>query len=322
MPELPEVETIRRGLEKIIAHQRIDSVEVFCEKSFIGEFRPGVIRGLRRFGKALVIDLNNGNSLLIHLRMTGQLIWWGRDDDGAVSDGEVTADDVVLRDGEVIPSFAGGHPSENFVSKLPNKQTRVVLHLTGGMLYFNDQRKFGFIKILPTREVEEDAFVRKLAPEPWKMTAEELFNRLGRHKNSAVKSVILDQTVVCGLGNIYADESLWRAKIHPERRTGSVSLEEARMLLMMMCEVMEESISAGGSTIRNYVKADGTRGNYLDKFAKVYGREGQGCARCGAELVKIKVGGRGTRFCPECQKIDEGKICLGREKIGEEGKDD
>ena len=135
------------------------------------------------------------------------------------------------------------------------------------------------------------------------MTAEELHERFMRHKNSAIKSVILDQTVVCGLGNIYADESLWRAGIHPERKAGSVSLEEAGVLLMMMREVMEESIGAGGSTIRNYVKADGTRGNYLDKFAKVYGREGQDCVRCGAKLMKTKVGGRGTRYCPECQKM-------------------
>lgn len=288
MPELPEVETIRRGLMKMIIGQRIDEVEVFCEKSFVGEFQPGVILDLRRFGKALVIDLDNGYSLLIHLRMTGQLIWW--DEDDATSDGGVRA------------SFAGGHPSENFVSELPNRQTRVILHLTNGTLFFNDQRKFGFIKILPTGEVEKDAFVKKLAPEPWAMTADELFMRLTKHKNSTVKSVILDQSVVCGLGNIYADESLWRAGIHPERKAGEVSLDEAEKLLFAMRRVMEESIEAGGSTIRNYVKADGTRGNYLDKFAKVYGREGKACARCGETLLKIKVGGRGTRFCPKCQR--------------------
>lgn len=290
----------------IIVGQRIDEVEVFCEKSFIGEFCPGVVTRLRRFGKALVIDMDNGNSLLIHLRMTGQLIWWDDAADEACDD-EATA-------GEVMPSFAGGHPSENFVSKLPNRQTRAILHLTRGTLFFNDQRKFGFIKCLSTEEVERDAFVRKLAPEPWKMTAEELHERFMRHKNSAIKSVILDQTVVCGLGNIYADESLWRAGIHPERKAGSVSLEEAEVLLAMMREVMEQSIGAGGSTIRNYVKADGTRGNYLDKFAKVYGREGQDCVRCGAKLMKTKVGGRGTRYCPECQKMSGAQKRNEREK--------
>lgn len=304
MPELPEVETIRRGLMEIIVGQRMDGVEVFCEKSFIGEFRPGVILGLKRFGKALVIELDNGNSLLIHLRMTGQLIWVGDDETSDMAEGgkaklDERNDDLGF--GEKL-RFAGGHPSENFVSELPNKQTRVVMHLTHGKLFFNDQRKFGFVKIVPTSEVKEDAFIRKLAPEPWAMTAEELLARLKKHKNSAIKSVILDQTVVCGLGNIYADESLWRAGIHPERKAGEVDLCEVEKLLVAMREVMEVSIDAGGSTIRNYVKADGTRGNYLDLFARVYGKEGEPCARCEVKIVKIKVGGRGTRFCPECQK--------------------
>jgi formamidopyrimidine-DNA glycosylase len=294
MPELPEVETIRRGLLKIIVGRRMERAEVFCDKSFIGHFQPGGVQGQRRFGKALVIDLDNGWSLMIHLRMTGQLIWWGNDE--GASGSENAGGDLKL------PGFAGGHPSENFVSSLPNKQTRVALYMEGGTLYFNDQRKFGFIKVIPTAEVEEDKFIRKLAPEPWVMSGEDLFARLKRHKNSAVKSVILDQGVVCGLGNIYADESLWRAGIHPLRRAGEVCLDECERLIVAMREVMDESLAAGGSTIRNYVKADGTRGNYLDKFAKVYGREGEPCARCGTLLVKTKVGGRGTRYCPVCQR--------------------
>lgn len=280
MPELPEVETIRRGLNKFILKKKLVRARVLCEKSFIGDvsLAQGMVVQLRRFGKALVIDLDNKKSLMIHLRMTGQLIFDGEE------------------------RYAAGHPSENFVAELPNKQTRVILEFENGVLYFNDQRKFGFIKVLDTVEVEEDAFIRKLAPEPWTMEAEEFYERLMRHKNSAIKAVILDQTIICGLGNIYADEALFSAGIHPERKAGMISFEEASKLLMAVREVMERSIESGGSTMATYVKADGTRGDYLEKFAQVFRREGEACPRCGAKLIKIRVAGRGTHICKECQK--------------------
>ncbi len=279
MPELPEVETIRRGLNELVIGQEVLNAQILCEKSFVGEFVVGKITDLRRFGKALIIDLDNGYSLMIHLRMTGQLIYESN-----------------------VERFAGGHPNESFVEELPNKQTRVILKLSRGNLYFNDQRKFGFIKVLPSSEVEKDDFIRKLAPEPWQMKVERLKENLARHKNSAIKTVILDQTVVAGLGNIYADEALYASGIHPERKAGSLSEGEIADLLAKMREVMEKSLQAGGSTIKNYVKADGTRGDYLDLFAKVYHREGCVCEKCGGKIVKIKLGGRGTHFCPECQK--------------------
>ena len=278
MPELPEVETIRRGLTKFIVKKKLVSCEVFCEKSFVGEFVPGVVSGIRRFGKAMVIDLDNGWSLLVHLRMTGQLIY-----DGA-------------------ERYAAGHPSENFVAKLPNRQTRVILQFEDGTLYFNDQRKFGFIKVMPSSEVTQDKFVAALAPEPWAMNAEEFFKRLKRHAKAPVKAVILDQKVICGLGNIYADEALFASGILPTRKAGEVTFPEAEKLLLSAREVMERSIESGGSTMATYVKADGTRGDYLEKFAQVFRREGQPCPRCGAEIVKIRVAGRGTHICKECQK--------------------
>lgn len=281
MPELPEVETVKRGLKEFILGAKLKRTKVLCEKSFIGKPVSGRVNNIRRFGKALVIDLDGGMSLMIHLRMTGQLIY-----DGA-------------------ERYAAGHPSENFVAKLPNKQTRVVLEFEEGVLYFNDQRKFGFIKVLPTAEIERDAFIDKLAKEPWEMTAAELYDSLQRHKRSAVKTVILDQTVICGLGNIYADEALYQAKIHPARKAGSIDITEASMLLKAACEVMEKSIDVGGSTMRNYVKADGSRGNYLDLFARVYHLNGKPCQKCGTEIKKIKVGGRGTHFCPHCQKEED-----------------
>ena len=282
MPELPEVETIRRGLGGFILNKKICKITVLCEKSFIGEPLVGVVTGIRRFGKALIIDLDNNKSLMIHLRMTGQMIYDG---------------------GE---RYAAGHPSENFVAELPNKQTRVILDFEDGTLYFNDQRKFGFIKVLPTSKVMEEPFIRKLAPEPWKIRPEEFYEKLGRHKNSPIKAVILDQTVVAGLGNIYADEALFRSGIHPARKAGSLSRAEADAILENAASVMDMAIASGGSTMKDYVKADGSRGDYLDKFAQVFRREGQPCRKCGTTIVKIRVAGRGTHICPHCQVLPSG----------------
>ena len=315
MPELPEVETIRRGLNKFIVKKKIVRIDVLCEKSFIGESVVGEVVGIRRFGKALVIDLVGGMSLMVHLRMTGQLIY-RRDlmqDKSQRKEKRMNCDSGF---GEDL-GFAGGHPSENFVDKLPNKQTRVVIVFDDGVLYFNDQRKFGFIKVMKTVDVEEDAFIRKLAPEPWDMTGEELYERLQRHKNALIKAVILDQSVVCGLGNIYADEALYVAKIHPERRAGTVRCAEAECLVKAMRAVMEKSIEAGGSTMETYVKADGTRGDYLELFAQVFHRQGEPCMRCGTEIKKVKLAGRGTHFCPKCQVLEKEESVYGNADLTE-----
>ncbi len=278
MPELPEVETIRRGLEYFIIQKKITKIKVLCEKSFIGAPKNGKIINLRRFGKALILDLDNGYSMMIHLRMTGQLIFDGKE------------------------RYAAGHPSDNFTAKLPNKQTRVIIYLENGTLYFNDQRKFGFIKAIKTPEVEKDSFIQKLAKEPWQMTAVELYEKFQHHPKSPIKAVILDQTIICGLGNIYADEALFAAKIHPETLAGNITKKQAEKLLASACTVMEKSIASGGSTMATYIKPDGTKGDYLEKFAQVFRREGQLCPRCGHKIVKIKVAGRGTHLCPSCQK--------------------
>ncbi len=289
MPELPEVETIRRGLSKFILKAQLQKIEVRCQKSFIGVFRAGKVTRIRRFGKALVIDMDNAESLLIHLRMTGQLIF------------DPKIDSVA--ENQLSRRYAAGHPSENFVSQLPNQQTRVILEFSSGTLYFNDQRKFGFIKIIPTTEIEQDSFIRKLAKEPWEMTTDEFYKKLSQHPNSTIKATILDQTIICGLGNIYADESLFVSRIHPLRKSGSLTRDEAERLLIAARQVMEASIASGGSTMATYVKADGTKGDYLEQFAKVFRREGKPCPACGHTIVKIKAAGRGTHLCPHCQRI-------------------
>lgn len=281
MPELPEVETIRRGLLKCITGKKIRGVEVLCEKSFIGPKEVVIdakVVDLKRRGKCLLVELDNATTIMIHLRMTGQLIYRGKEE------------------------FAGGHPSDSFFEELPNKQTRVVVEFDDGKLYFNDQRKFGFLKVLSTTEVLEDRFIASLAAEPWEMPVEEFYEKLQRRKGSPIKAVILDQKVVAGIGNIYADEALYGAKIHPERLAGSLNLDEAQELIRQACLVMDASIESGGSTMATYVRADGTKGDYLEKFAQVFRREGQECRRCGAEIIKIRVAGRGTHICPECQK--------------------
>ncbi len=286
MPELPEVETIRRGLTTRIMGQKIEDLEVLCSKSFIGDRATVVgsaIKGIRRFGKALVIDLSEGRSLMIHLRMTGQLIFDPTNDS----------------------RYAAGHPSENFLASLPNRQTRVVITLTNVTLFFNDQRKFGFIKVLPTDTVLLDPFIRKLAKEPWSMEPGEFYAKLQKH-NTPIKAAILDQTIIAGLGNIYADESLFMSRIHPARPASSLSEEEARELLESARTVMTRSIESGGSTMATYVRADGSRGDYLEKFAQVFRREGQKCPRCGAMIEKTRVAGRGTHYCPVCQPAPEG----------------
>lgn len=278
MPELPEVETIKRGLSKFIIKKKLTKTTILCAKSFVGTPVTGTVKAIRRFGKALIIDLDNGKSLMIHLRMTGQLIYDGKE------------------------RFAAGHPSDNFIDELPNKQTRVVLEFDYEPLFFNDQRKFGFIKVIDTNKVEQDTFIKKLAKEPWQMTSDEFYEKLQKHKNSPIKAVILDQTIICGLGNIYADESLFMSKIHPATKAGALTKKEASTLLDMAAKAMDTAIASGGSTMKDYVKADGTKGDYLDKFAQIFNRTGKPCLVCGTKIEKIRVAGRGTHICPNCQR--------------------
>lgn len=315
MPELPEVETIRRGLNRFILNKKIINVKILCDKSFIGpkELIEGQeIIAIRRFGKALVFDLKNQVSMLVHLRMTGQLIYRAYGEESGKNYIEMIQAGDFKTSLYTEKSFAGGHPTDSFFSKLPNKQTRVLFEIESvdntnnliesGTLYFNDQRKFGFCKIIETDEVLQDEFIKKLAKEPWQISVEEFKKNLLHHKNAEVKPTILDQTVIAGLGNIYADEALFLAKIHPERLVSTLTDHEIETLLESAKTVMQRSIDSGGSTMATYVKADGTRGDYLQKFAQVFRREGEPCNRCGTEIIKIKVAGRGTHLCPNCQK--------------------
>lgn len=306
MPELPEVETIRRGLEKFILGQKIIEVQVFSDKSFVGpsELVTGQkIIKLHRRGKALLIDLSNQVSLMIHLRMTGQLIFrrFGTENGKKLTE--------MIESGHFHTkladqtSFAGGHPTNSFFTDLPNSQTRVQIKLETGTLFFNDQRKFGFIKVLATAEIAQDAFIKKLAKEPWQLDPTDFYRVLQRHPSANIKALLLDQSVVAGIGNIYADEALFDAAIDPRSRAAALSQEQSKKLLSSACKVMDASIDSGGSTMATYVRADGTKGDYLEKFAQVFRRENLPCRRCGDTIIKIRVAGRGTHLCPNCQKL-------------------
>lgn len=337
MPELPEVETVKRGLKPLILNKKIVQVRVAEPKCFLGEtteVEGAKVVGLRRRGKALLIDLDNGRTVMVHLRMTGQLIWRKGDLlDGRVSPeielvgaGEARAAGEQAGAAEVLRAeqFAAGHPSKNFTAALPNKQTRVTLVFGDGAVFFNDQRKFGFMKVLPTEAVEREKFIAELGKEPWEMTAEELFAGCQRHGRAPIKAVLLDQKVIAGLGNIYADETLFYAKVHPETRAGDLTRAEVEQILAGARATMQAAIDSGGSTMATYVRPDGTTGDYLEKFAQVFRREGKACPRCGTEIVKLRVAGRGTHICPKCQvKVEGGwqgvKGVEGGEKMGAEG---
>lgn len=289
MPELPEVETVRLGLSQFLPGKRVAGEQHDWAKGFpnadtdVQQFLIGAhVVGVRRRAKVLIIDLDTGYSLVIHLKMTGQMVYRGS--------------------GE---RFGAGHPNASLVGALPDKTTRVTLTFSDGThLFFNDQRKFGWMRLLPTPEVEQLDFFQKVGPEPLAadFTPEQFAKRLQRRARSGIKSVLLDQTVVAGVGNIYADESLWGAKIHPETKVADISQSKLRALYKSLRDVLALSIEKGGSTDRNYVDAEGRRGSYLS-FANVFRREGKPCPRCGTTIIKLRVAGRGTHICPHCQKV-------------------
>ena len=288
MPELPEVETVRRGLAELLPGRVVARVAVFdSPKSFpnapadVEQFLYGArVTAVRRRAKGLMIDLDTRYSLVIHLKMTGQLIFRG------------------------VQSFAGGHPNDSLIGELPDRSTRVQMDFVdGSRLFFNDQRKFGWVKLLPTDEVKNLPFMQKVGPEPLDETtrAEDFIQRIRRRQNSMIKPAFLDQAVIAGVGNIYADEALWAAQIHPQTRVKNISDQQLNTLFNELRQILQLSIDQGGSTDRNYVDAEGRKGNYLT-FAHVFRREGQACHRHpDQEIIKLKVGGRGTHICPVCQ---------------------
>lgn len=287
MPELPEVETVRRGLEKLIIGRVIKKVVHDTPKSFpnatsdVKHFLIGAeVTDIRRRAKVLLIDLSTDYTLVIHLKMTGQIVFVGEE------------------------RFGAGHPNDSLINELPDKSTRVTFDFEdGSKLFFNDQRKFGWIRLMPTIEIPNIDFMKKVGPEPLEadFTWQEFTERFQRRVKTSIKAALLDQSVIAGVGNIYADESLWGARIHPKRLVGSVTDSEFKELYTDLREVMNLAIEKGGSSNHTYINAEGKKGSYMD-FARVFRREGQTCPRHPEVVIeKLRVAGRGTHICPVCQ---------------------
>jgi formamidopyrimidine-DNA glycosylase len=344
MPELPEVETVRIGLAALLPGKTIRHVEHDWQKSFpnaqtdVDQFLIGAsVTTVRRRAKVLMIDLSTEYTLVIHLKMTGQLVYVRTLKSKVQSPNPkvlelqpssptVIGDPVkketpynwipdppvflagrtgqVENDKKGEERFGAGHPNDSLISDLPDKSTRVTFTFSDDShLFFNDFRKFGWVKLYPTIEVPNIDFMQKVGPEPLgdDFTEDVMFERIQRRKNSNIKAVLLDQTVLAGVGNIYADESLWGAKIHPENLVKNLSKKQVATLHHELRYVLELAIEKGGSTDRNYVNAEGKKGSYMD-FARVFRREKLPCPRCGTTIIKTRVAARGTHTCPKCQK--------------------
>lgn len=265
MPELPEVETIKRELEKTVLGKKITEVcvhrAVVIRQPSAEKFKKGLtgagIKNILRKAKVLILELSNGKSLVIHLKMTGQLVYPGN--------GKVSRVSFCLSDGK--------------------------------MLDFNDQRLFAELRLMD--DWHPLKFIQELGPEPFDLTAQHFKEMLAK-KKTKVKPLLLDQTFISGIGNLYAAEALFRAKINPERPAAGLSDKEKELLLKEIKETLSEAIKYKGSSVDQYVQLSGEPGDYA-RYHKVYGREGKPCLICKTPIKRIALGGRGTYFCPRCQ---------------------
>lgn len=303
MPELPEVENLRRGLEKNILGQKILTVKVKKPKLVSGkgtqrraspkkvrEFEKGLskekILKIDRRAKNLIFYFSNNKILLVHLKMSGQF---------AYSPFEASA-----KKGKKI---LGGHPIELSEKELPNKHSHVIFTLEKGILYYNDTRMFGYLLYYPDVEsFEKENHFEFLGLEPFnKNFTPEYFYQTLKNKKGKIKAVLMGQEIVTGLGNIYADESLFEAKIQPERMASTLKKNEVTLLHKTILRIIRRAIEVGGSSVATYRLLDDTRGNYAREH-KVYGKAGLKCPRCAKPLKKILIQTRTTIFCPNCQK--------------------
>lgn len=279
MPELPEVETIRKGLQEYVVGHTIENVDILHPGIVQGDIKDisGVkITGARRVGKGLILDLSNNLSLAIHIKLTGQLVYRGKETEGL----EVNKEKV---------------------GSVPNKFTHVVFNLDdNAKLYYNDQRRFGWIKILPTPQVMELPFFKDMGPEPFKDLTLATFEQIVKDKTTKIKPLIMDQTKIGGIGNIYANDALFRARINPARAAKSLTENETKELYDSIIAVMEKSFKEGGASELSFVNVLGQTGNY-QMHSLVYGKAGKECPRGDGTIKRITLAGRGTFYCEQCQ---------------------
>jgi formamidopyrimidine-DNA glycosylase len=291
MPELPEVETIKRQLEKVIKNQKIESVRVLRKKSFVGVRKELVgkkIKKIDRRAKLLILELapvrgkigKEKRCLVIHLKMTGQLVY-------------VSGSKRIV----------GGHPTSDWMKKLPSKHTRVVIKLTKGTLFFNDMRVFGWMKLLDSDQVNH--LLGQFGPDVTSKNFDKNYLRdVLEVSGRKVKLVLLDQSKMAGLGNIYVNDGLYYAKVNPEMRGNKLALDEEKVheLYIGIKRVIGRGIQYKGASETNYVHVDGMGGTYQEHYL-VYKKNGQPCERCQTKIKKIMLGGRGTYYCPKCQRV-------------------
>ncbi|MEI6798542.1 MAG: bifunctional DNA-formamidopyrimidine glycosylase/DNA-(apurinic or apyrimidinic site) lyase [Pseudomonadota bacterium] len=281
MPELPEVETVRRGLLPVMEGQKIDQAQVnrpdlrfVLPKDMAARLTGVVVQALRRRSKYILADLSSGETLLIHLGMSGRM----------------------LISGAQIGRFHHDHPA-------PQKHDHVVLTMgSGARVTFNDPRRFGAMDLMPTARWQAHKLLADLGPEPLGNGFNETYltHRL-ENRATPIKSALLDQKIVSGLGNIYVCEVLHRAGIAPTRLAGDLTPNQAAALVPIIRTVLIEAIEAGGSSLRDYRQADGELGYFQHTF-RVYDREGQACPTCATAIMRLVQAGRSSFYCPSCQR--------------------
>jgi len=271
MPELPEVEVIARGLHSTLAGRMIDLV-VHADLTRLSDpadtllpALPGkTIQRVYRRAKILLMEMADGHTLVFHLKMTGRVV--------------------------------------HSAMRSPEKHDRLLMSLDdGSLLSFSDMRRFGYVRLFGPGQLKEWDFLKRVGPEPLETSPEILAKRVTDRKGR-IKALLLDQQIVSGVGNIYADESLFRAGIHPATRACDVDFDSLVELFSQLQKVLQQAIAENGSSIRNYVNADGDAGAFQNSFF-VYGRKGELCRRCDSCLNVAKVAGRTSTFCPKCQPI-------------------
>jgi formamidopyrimidine-DNA glycosylase len=286
MPELPEVETVRRQLASRIIGKKITDVTVRDWKSVRNDrYFPQAVSGreitaLDRVGKYLLFTLDKPDSFLVcHLRMTGRLIFVPANSD---------------------TQLGGGHSLPEPPQSQPHKHTRIIFTFAdNSQLFFNDMRKFGYVVRADKEEIND--IKSKLGPEPrTREYTPAVLKDVLADRNTSVKAALLKQKDIAGLGNIYVDEACWRAGIRPDRTAGDVTNKEIQRLYDATQSVLTDALSYGGTTFENFADTNGEHGNFTDQLS-VFGRDGKACPRCDAKIEKIRTAGRGTHVCPQCQ---------------------
>lgn len=286
MPELPEVETLRKDLLVFLKNKRIVDLSIKLErliKSDLKEFKKTIknnsFKNIRRVGKLMIFELEKSDkTLLVHLKMTGQLIY-------------VSQDSLV----------AGGHSDSSSPEFSENKYSKLIFQFSdGSKLFFNDMRTFGALKLVDVRELIE--IINKFGIEPLQKDFRlKSFQKIVEKRSLNIKALLLNQNLVSGIGNIYADEILFRAGVRPDRLSKELSKSEIKKIWQSTEVIIKKAIKERGTTFNNYRDARGKKGNFV-KFLKVYGRGGEKCKKCKSVLNKIKLSGRGTVYCSVCQK--------------------